>query len=396
MERFRCLCESQPELFFDSFNCMVCGRLAGYSHELNRVTAFDPTPEAGVYFCPITGRRYRPCANSLQHRVCNGTVPLGGDGGGSSSDASGGGQEESFCLWCRFNQTIPDLSVPNHLALWSKMEAAKRRALHTLTRLGLAIPDRTQDPDFGLAFNFITDRDAADHFQSSVPNCDPVYTGHVRGVITINLAEADDVARARTRIGLDEKYRTLLGHFRHEIGHYYWERLVAPDAARLRDFRAAFGDENQDYQAALDRHYQQGPPPNWNESHISAYATMHPWEDWAETWAHYMHMVDTLETAKAFGFDIKPLSGQAAPPSGNGEVASLEDLPLPQESKPTPWGTFPGNPSIDPMMAAWIPFSIGLNALNRSMGMADAYPFVLTDQVREKLAFVHQVVTAAR
>jgi hypothetical protein len=386
MERFHCICETQPELFFDSFECLVCGRLAGYSYELSRVTGFDQTQESDVYHCSITRLLYRPCENFTRLHVCNGMVPVG------KNKAS-----DSLCLWCRYNETIPDLSIQNHLLLWSKMEGAKRRTLHTLTRVGLEFPNRHQDPKLGLGFRFITDRDAADHFQSSVPNCDPVYTGHKQGLITINLAEADDVARARARIGLDERYRTLIGHFRHEIGHYYWDRLVSPHPGRLASFRALFMDERIPYQAALDHHYQEGSPTDWSENHISAYASMHPWEDWAETWAHYMHMVDTLETAKAFGFHIKspPLSASSHGEE-EAEAFSIENLPLPQETPSWSVGWTDPNPSIEPMMIAWIQFTIGLNALNRSMGMQDAYPFVLTDKVKQKLAFIHQVIGACQ
>jgi hypothetical protein len=91
----------------------------------------------------------------------------------------------------------------------------------------------------------------------------------------------------------------LLGHFRHEVGHYFWDRLVATDPHQLEEFRVLFGDDRQDYGEALKRHYDEGAPANWQDTYISMYATMHPWEDFAETWAHYLHIVDTLETAGA-------------------------------------------------------------------------------------------------
>ena len=121
-------------------------------------------------------------------------------------------------------------------------------------------------------------------------------TGHADGVITLDLAESDDVHRERRRAELGEPYRTLLGHFRHEIGHYYWPILVER-AGALERCRALFGDERADYGEALERHYADGPPADWAERHVSAYATMHPWEDWAETFAHYLHIRDTLQTA---------------------------------------------------------------------------------------------------
>jgi len=184
------------------------------------------------------------------------------------------------------------------------------------------------------------------------------------GVITINIAEAEHSAREEMREKMNEQYRTLLGHFRHESGHYYWERLVA-DNGRLDAFRALFGHETDDYQAAIARHYGEGPPADWPNRFVSAYASMHPWEDWAETWAHYLHMVDTLETAADHGFH---LAGRP--------------LALP----------FDDGAEFDAMLGDWKLLSSAMNDLNRSMGLPDAYPFGLPDPAVEKLRFVHQVV----
>jgi hypothetical protein len=198
-------------------------------------------------------------------------------------------------------------------------------------------------------------------------------TGHAAGVITIALAEVDDVERERRRTALGEPYRTLLGHFRHEVGHYYWDRLIAEDGP-LDEFRALFGDERQDYGEALQRHYAQGPRPDRQESFVSSYAAAHPWEDWAECWAHYLHMVDAVETATACGLSLKPASAEAPA------------LKPPRRS----WGA--GMTDFDPLIERWYPLTYLVNNLNRGLGLADGYPFVLSQPVVEKLRFIHQTI----
>jgi hypothetical protein len=199
-------------------------------------------------------------------------------------------------------------------------------------------------------------------------------TGHASGVITVNLAEADDAERVRRRVQLNEPYRTLLGHFRHEVGHYYWERLIG-GTDRLEAFRTLFGDERADYAAAVERHYRDGAPAGWQHEHVSAYATMHPWEDWAETWAHYLHLIDTLETAAACGLALKP---------ARDDEPALDHVPDPTS---TPI-------SFERMLEDWGPITYVLNNLNRGLGNDDAYPFVLSTRSREKLAMVHETIAA--
>ena len=170
----------------------------------------------------------------------------------------------------------------------------------------------------------------------------------------------------------------MLGHFRHEVGHYYWDRLIRDDQSRLEVFRSAFGDERADYAEALKRHYDAGPPADWQSQFISAYATTHAWEDWAETWAHYLHMIDTLETAAACGVRLRP--------PRKGEPA-LRQVPDPVGDDPE---------SFDELMQSWLPLTYMLNNLNRGLGQADAYPFVISDPVVEKLRFVHDTVAGAK
>jgi hypothetical protein len=200
----------------------------------------------------------------------------------------------------------------------------------------------------------------------------PVLTGHENGTICVNIDEADDAERERRRTSLHEPYRTLLGHFRHEIGHYYWDRLIQ-GSTRLESFRQLFGDEQVNYNDALKLYYEKGPRTDWNQSFVSAYASAHPWEDWAETWAHYMHMADTLETAMACGLSLQP-DRQNDP--------ALEKLP----NKPSTVRSF------EEVINPWFPLTYVLNSLNRGMGLADAYPFVLSPVAVEKLRFVHETI----
>ena len=289
--------------------------------------------------------RYRLCANYTQHGACNWAI--------SAENPN------LLCRSCRLSEIIPDLNVPGNQQAWCRLEAAKRRMLYTLMQLQLPIRGRDQDPQYGLSYKFCADTSDA-----------RVLTGHARGVITLNIAEADDAERERRRLKLREPYRTLLGHFRHEIGHYYWERLIA-GAPRIEEFRRLFGDEREDYAAALKRHYDQGPPADWQQRFVSAYATAHPWEDWAESWAHYLHMIDMLETAAAAGLSLEP--------SRRNEPALKRPRRGPAES-------------FDRLMESWFPLAYICNNLNRSMGLADAYPFVVPPPAIAKMRFVHEVI----
>jgi hypothetical protein len=200
-------------------------------------------------------------------------------------------------------------------------------------------------------------------------------TGHDNGLITLAVREADDVVREKVRSEMGEPYRTLLGHFRHESGHYFWDRLVATDPARLEACRGLFGDDQADYGEALKKHYGEGAPANWQNDFVSMYATMHPWEDFAETWAHYLHIVDTLETAAAFGIKVKPRRARGA-------LAASVDFDPYRAS------------NMDMLINAWLPVEFATNSMNRSMGQMDLYPFVLSPKVIEKLGFIHALTHA--
>jgi hypothetical protein len=292
-------------------------------------------PEAGA-------ASYRLCRNSTDHEVCNWAIP-------ADSPA-----DSPYCLPCRLNHVIPNLADPAALQAWHRLEIAKRRVIYTLLHLELPVEPRDEAHPGGLGFDFLKDGAGA-----------KVFTGHSDGLITINIAEADDPFREKMRVRMGESYRTLLGHFRHEIGHYYWDRLIR-DSPDLPAFRDTFGDERADYDEARQRHYDAGPPPDWGTRFVSAYASMHPWEDWAETWAHVLHMVDTLQTARAYG------------------------LPLGQPRDPAQVSDF------DHLLGGWVPLTMAMNSLNRSMGLADAYPFVLSEAAIDKLRFVHRIVRRSR
>jgi len=262
-----------------------------------------------------------------------------------------------------------DLSVERNGQFWRKLEQAKRRLISQLLALGLPVVSRHADPVHGLAFDFL----------GSMPGRPHVMTGHEDGVITLNAEEAEDAVRERIRAEMREPYRTLLGHFRHEIGHYYWDLLVFP-TPWIEDFRALFGDDRADYAAALQTHYEQGPPPDWADRFVSSYASMHPWEDWAETWAHYLHMADTADTAMSFGVDATTVELAS-------DLFTTDDLWQPEHPDAAKFLDF---------INGWVLLTNVLNELSRSMGQPDCYPFVLPRTAVGKLQFIHRVITAQR
>jgi len=335
-------------VYFENTHCGGCGAQLGFLPAELRMAAFAA---AGDGPWRALGRELeaRPCVNR-EAAACNWMVV---------------DPAESFCAACVYNRTIPDLDVADNLVRWQRLERAKRLLIYGLFRLGLHPPSRFDDAEQGLAFDFVAE----------LPGV-PAVTGHASGLVTVNTAEADEVARTSMREQMAELYRTLLGHFRHEVGHFFWERLVR-DGGRLEAFRALFGDERLDYPAALDRHYAGGPPVDWNLAHISAYAAAHPWEDWAESWAHYLHIVDSLETAQAFGLAVAPTA------------------PVVAASPPAPLDDPYRAPSAQALVDAWLPLVFAVNSLNRSMGLGDLYPFVLTPAVVAKLEFIHAVVRQA-
>ena len=304
------------------------------------------------------GRLYHMCANYAEHDVCNWMVPIH--------------DPNKLCTSCRLTEVIPNLQEQGSLKLWFRLEQAKRRLLYTLLKLDLPAVPRHVDPENGLGFAFLKDQ-TEDEFGHELTVKNFVTTGHSDGLITINVNEAEHTSRIEMRERMNENYRTLVGHFRHESGHYYWDRLIK-NSSNLERFRELFGDERVNYTQSLQDYYNDGPKANWQNVWISAYASMHPWEDWAETWAHYLHMLDTLETANDFDFSV----------SGNKIANPLLSV---EHHDQVYTAT-----SFTHLFNDWCRLTSVLNALNRSMGMDDAYPFVISITALDKLRFVHEVV----
>jgi hypothetical protein len=321
-------------VFFDNSACLRCGAELGF------------LPDRGALVMAADDDGLRRCANAAVVR-CNWMV--------RADDPSG------LCCSCRLTRTRPNDAEPAALAAWVKAESAKRQLIFQLLELHLPVTTH-------LAFDLLSS------------GARPVLTGHRDGIVTVDLAESDDAHRERARSRLGEAYRTMLGHFRHEIGHYYWPQLIQADGGWLGRAREFFGDERVDYTAALKRHYDQGAPASWERNYVSAYATMHPWEDWAETFAHYLHIRDTLQTAASFGMLV---TGPVTVPPARLDVSlvAAPSADLDEES-------------FDLIVGEWLPLTYALNAVNRSMGKDDLYPFVLTAPVIGKLAFVHERIRA--
>jgi hypothetical protein len=329
-------CENCGQLlFFENSLCLRCSSPLGFIYERAELAVLAP---------PGTPEHELPrCANA-RLAACNWAPERDGE----------------LCASCALTRTRPNDADLNEdgVRAFSRGEAAKRWLLFGLRELDLPIGD-------DLRFDLLLSRHG------------PVVTGHSDGVITIDLAESDDAQRERRRSELAEPYRTVIGHFRHEVGHYYWAKLI-DRSDTLGAWRELFGNERLDYQAALDHHYEQGSSANWSEHYVSSYATMHPWEDWAETFAHYLHIRDTLQTAGAYGLIV------AGPPR-QPDPALVS----------APGASDPERESFTAVLADWLPMTYALNAINRSMGQADLYPFTLAPDVVDKLAFAHETVLRA-
>jgi hypothetical protein len=371
---YRCQCGCP--VFFRNSTCLACGTPLGYEPAQARLLPLMPGEQPDTWVAWHAGSEadaggegqgsdpppavYLRCANLQTPAACNWLVPL-------SQDAP----QVLLCQACRLNRTIPDLNDaahPDNAELWGKIELAKRRLVSALLVLGLPVASRvSEDPERGLMFDFLRSPDFGPH----------ILTGHNTGLITLNLNEADDATREAMRKAMHEPYRTLLGHLRHEVGHYYWDRLVS-GTSWMQGFRELFGDETQDYAASLQANYEQGPRPDWALHYVSAYASVHPWEDWAECWAHYLHIRDTVDTALSFG--LSPDSAQ------------LEFTPFTLDALYQP--EHPDAPVFLDFLNQWTQLTTLLNEMSRAMGQPDFYPFVLPHEVVAKLHFIHLVVTS--
>jgi len=363
---FRCRC-GRP-VFFRNDVCLACGTPLGYDPELVLLRPLAPTRDPQVLRAmrtrgvgatlPLT--TYRRCANWTSAAPCNWLL---------RDDAAA--KQQPFCRSCCLNRTVPDPADRNNAELWLKVEQAKRALVSQLIALKLPVASRvSEDTAHGVMFDLLR----------SPVDGPRVMTGHADGLITLDVEEADDVHRETMRAQMGESYRTLMGHLRHEIGHYYWQRLVRGSAWEA-PCRALFGDDRADYGQALQAYYANGAPPDWKNAFVSAYATAHPWEDWAETWAHYLHMVDALDTARSFGLvahhdeiQYEPFTAQAL---------HADDAPS------SPAGDDLGFLAI---VNGWIELTGALNEVTRSMGEPDFYPFVLSRPAVRKLHFIHMLV----
>ena len=335
-------------VYFENYTCENCGHLSGFRDRDRKMLTFNPL---GVSL--ISDREhieYKYCKNK-EYDVCNWLVERN--------------DPQDYCHACQLNRTIPNLSDIENFEKWQHLEIAKHRLIYQLQKIGLFLPSKMSNED-GLCFDFVA--------QQNNPN---LMTGHANGVITILLREADSVQREQMRKQFLEPYRTLIGHLRHEVGHYFWDRLVKTNEPVLAEFRTIFGNEQHNYADALQGYYMNGAPNNWQKSFISKYATSHPWEDWAETWAHYLHIMDMVETAYFFGVNVNPND------TAKGMKANVSFDPYTIED-------------FDVIIRTCVPLSFAINSINRSMGVPDVYPFVITPQVVEKMKFIHHLLLPKR
>jgi len=363
MKLFKCTNCGQL-LYFENSLCECCKHELGFVHNDLTLHTLDKD-KSGQYSLLskkqntlgswLGGKKtaFKYCKNH-EFGVCNWLLPAN--------------DTKIYCKACELNHIVPNLADPENLTQWRLIESAKHRVVYSLLQLKLPLVSKLEDMQNGLSFDFLTDLSPTQTF----------LTGHENGLITINVGEAADDKRELMRKQMKEPYRTLLGHFRHEIGHYYWDRLIA-NSAFIDEYRQLFGDEQLDYNTALQNYYNNGAPANWGVNFISAYASAHPWEDWAETWAHYLHIIDTLETAQAFGIKVAP---SLAEKSSRLNAAITID-PYKQQNFPD-------------LLNLWLPLTFAMNSLNRSMGNQDLYPFVIQPKVVEKLSFIHKICYASR
>lgn len=360
MQTFRCTCGNR--IYFDNTVCLVCQREIGWCEACARLSGLEPAVDAGTvqpnsYRCGHSdcGQPLNKCHNYIVENICNRcdapqlAPPAVNDGSPVAEIPPA-----QLCSACQLTETIPDLSIDGNREKWARLEAAKRRLLYTLDRLGLPYADAEPKLTFDFKADYVPPNNA---WRNAGPK-EVVYTGHAAGKVTINIREADDAIREQLRQQFQEAHRTLIGHFHHEVGHYYWEVLVL--GKRERDFIKLFRDHNAvPYADAMSAYYQNGPCENWNQSFISAYATSHPWEDFAETFGLYLDMISVLDTAAHL----------------------FKTIRVNFRSR-----------SVVPLVERFQEVGILVNEFNRTAGLIDLVPDVVVGPVVTKLEFIHTLV----
>lgn len=346
MKIFQCGHCSYP-LYFENQSCENCDHLTGYRDTDRIMLTFDPSRE--LLISDREQIEYKFCKNK-EFGVCNWVI--------ESHDP------HEYCRACQLNRTIPNLQATKNFDKWRNLEIAKHRLIYQLQKIGLTLLSKNRLEE-GFCFDFVEKQNDAN-----------LMTGHADGVITILLREADPVVREQTRLQLFEPYRTLIGHLRHETGHYFWDRLVMNDQQRLTEFRDLFGNEEIDYSEALNSYYKEGAPDDWQTNFISQYASSHAWEDWAETWAHYLHIMDIVETAYFFGIHVRPQEGELNKADVTFDPYTVDDFQV--------------------IINTCVPLSFAVNSITRAMGVPDVYPFVIAPAVVDKMAFIHKLLLPKR
>lgn len=336
-------------IYFENVECENCGHISGFRAEDRKMLTFDATGKKLI--SDREGIEYKFCKNK-EYEVCNWVL---------EKDSL-----EEFCSACQLNRTIPKLSDSDNFENWTHLEIAKHRLVYQLQKIGLPLPNKMDHDEIGLCFDFVARQ-----------NNPKLMTGHASGIITILISEADSVLREKIRKQLKEPYRTLVGHLRHEVGHYFWDRLIRDNPVALQECRAVFGDESQNYGKALQEYYKTETQKDWQKYFISEYATSHPWEDWAETWAHYLHIMDMVETGYFFRISVKP---------------AVKSKILKTSVSFDPYKIT----NFDTIIQTCVPLSFAVNSMNRAMGIPDIYPFVISPAIIEKLRFIHRLLLPKR
>lgn len=344
MRSFTCQCGG--DLYFQSTHCLTCGAAVGMCPVCWTVSPSEGEDDSLRCGNPCCGAEIQPCRHHLDRTWCNRWVDRNERAPSTSATVSGAAP---LCVDCRLTTHLPDLGNREHAAQVQRTEFAKQRTIYALRIIGLPIGG--SNSPLPLTFRFLHD------------GKEPVATGHENGVITINLREADPVQREAARVRFSEPQRTLVGHFRHELGHYYWQLLVQDDPERLASFREVFGNElNPEYNSAMNAYYTGPFRSGWSDQFVSAYATMHPWEDFAETFNAYLDMRAVLDTANHFGIRSETLL----------KTKSSE--------------------AFDRMIFGYMVTGLVANELNRDLGLPDLVPEVFTETVRSKLRWIHELV----